>query len=372
VVVLAVGLAGAAGLVAAVSCIPDLPSTGAPDGAPADQATVDQGGPEAGQPRCGDGIVQLDAGEQCDPPGSAGCGASCLMQCDGGFVWKSNNHCYEEQLAADSLTNATTRCGVGPHVVTFASDDELAAVTGAIDAGAFWVGLLPADPQLGQPGYSSLASYEPGWSPTCSGCFAHTPIEPLPADGGCVRGFGDLARSWEQIPCIDGGLRRVICEREPVGRQSTPCEAGVCIELVWTVGMKRYVYVHDVAKADDAENDCRSMGGTLVVLQSRDEREQLWRELSRLPPGNGGTPAFIWIGLSLADGGSPDAGPWVWDDDAAADAYPSPWGDGQPSGVFGRAYLTQNIQLPPIDDSLGRNALRDPATKFQYVCQLPP
>jgi hypothetical protein len=130
--------------------------------------------------------------------------------------------------------------------------------------------------------------------------------------------------------------------------------------------------VHDVAKADDAENDCRSMGGTLVVLQSRDEREQLWRELSRLPPGNGGTPAFIWIGLSLADGGSPDAGPWVWDDDAAADAYPSPWGDGQPSGVFGRAYLTQNIQLPPIDDSLGRNALKDPATKFQYVCQLPP
>jgi hypothetical protein len=362
-------------VLAAVSCIPDLASLA---------ATGDAGGPDqvaadVAQPYCGDGIIQLEAGEQCDPgaladgaTGAQGCTRDCRMDCDGGFVWNRNNHCYAEQAAADTILGAAQRCGVAsPHVVTFASIDELTAVTTAIDAGAFWVGLQPDELQ---GGYYALAAYEPGWSTSCPGCFANTPVptHPLPGDGGCVRGFVDLSRSWEAVGCADGGFHRLICEREPTGRQSTVCEAGVCIDLVVTSGMKRYVYVRDVASPDDAEQRCHSLGGTLVVLQSRDEREQLWKELSRLP--GGGTPTVIWIGLSVAAGGSPDAGPWVWDDDAAADAYPSPWGNRQPLGGQMRAYLYQNGGAQPqlLDDTLGRNDTAKTMPTFPYVCQLPP
>ena len=377
--VLTVGLGAPVAVFAAVSCIPDLASQAPTDAGTADQTAIDQLAPEGGQPRCGDGVVQLSMGEQCDPGPSAGdagangCGADCRMQCDGGFVWTGNNHCYLEQAAAESIMVAAGRCGVAnPHVVTFASYEELGAVAVAIDAGAFWVGLQPDDLQTG---YYALAAFEPGWSTTCPGCYARTsdPTQALPGDGGlCVRGFADLSRSWEEIACADGGYHRLICEREPTGRQSTLCEAGVCIDLVITSGMKHYVYVRDVASADDAEQHCRSLGGTLVVLQTRDEREQLWKELARLPGVP--TPLAIWIGLSVVDGGSPEAGPWIWDDDAAADAYPSAWGDLQPFGRQTRAYLYQNGGATPqlLDDTLGRNDTAKATPTFPYVCQLTP
>src|ERR1019366_6483223 len=213
--VLAVGLGAPVAVLAAVSCIPDLASLA---------ATGDAGGPDqvaadVAQPYCGDGIIQLEAGEQCDPgaladgaTGAQGCTRDCRMDCDGGFVWNRNNHCYAEQAAADTILGAAQRCGVAsPHVVTFASIDELTAVTTAIDAGAFWVGLQPDELQ---GGYYALAAYEPGWSTSCPGCFANTPVptHPLPGDGGCVRGFVDLSRSWEAVGCADGGFHRLICE----------------------------------------------------------------------------------------------------------------------------------------------------------------
>ena len=376
--VLAVGLGAPAAVLVGVSCIPDLASQGGSDAG----SLTDQIAADVAQPRCGDGVVQLTMGEQCDPgptagdAGANGCGADCRVQCDGGFAWVQgnhhNDHCYVDQaLARDSIMVAANQCGAGAHLVTFASDEELAAVTGAIDAGAFWIGMEPYGTQAG---YYALADFEPGWATTCPGCFAHTtdPTKPLPGpDGGCVRGFGDIHRSWDQVACSDLVAHHVICEREPAGRLSTVCEAGVCIDLVWTFGAKRYVYVREVALSDDAEQHCRGLGGTLVVLESRDEREQLWKELAR---PNVGAPKVIWIGLSVADGGSADAGPWVWDDDVAADAYPSPWGDRQPRGDFPRAYLYQNNGGPPLllDDTLGHDEPLAAAPKYPYVCQLPP
>jgi len=172
-------------------------------------------------------------------------------------------------------------------------------------------------------------------------------------------------------PCNGTPLTHVICEREPPGVQSTACEAGVCIDLVATHGTKRYAYQAAPATAADAESTCELLGGSLVVLQSRDEREQLWHELSELQS----SPARFWIGLLSVDGGASDGGAaWFWDDRTPADApdaYPPPWGFQQPvsKGATTRAYLTR---LPlSQEDTLGHNDDRT-VTTLPYVCELRP
>ena len=81
-------LGGAAGLSLA-ACLADLP--------PAESADGDGGGTQdsavdgAANARCGDGIIQRDAGEQCDP-GTQDAADTCSADCqailcpDGGFV----------------------------------------------------------------------------------------------------------------------------------------------------------------------------------------------------------------------------------------------------------------------------------------------
>jgi len=377
VVVLAV--AAAAGAAAAWSCIPDLPSSAGSSDAASDAGIGDQASVDAAPPRCGDGIIQLEAGEQCDPgsgsTAATGCGADCRMQCEGGVVWPRNNHCYLDDDYADSIQGAIDKCNkIGGHVITLASEEELQAAVTAIDGGQYWVGLNAAGVQ---PGYDSLVNTEPGWSSICSGCYAHVPEggTALPDTGGCVRGYVDPNRSWELVSCFaDGGARHVICEREPHGSLGVACEAGVCIDLVWTWGSKRYVYVRDAALADDAEQACRAMGGTLVVLQSRDERDQLWKELFHLPTGGGATPAVIWIGLSASEDAGSDASAWTWDDDAGEGAYPPEWAQREPLGPFPRAYMYQTNTDPvlQLDVTLARNDPKSMTSKFSYVCQLPP
>lgn len=365
VVALSAGACTAAFALVQAACIPDLPSETA--------AGADAGAAEASPPapRCGDGIVQLSLGEQCDPGANAqvGCNA-CKVECDGGFRWPGNDHCYGvASSGATSITEWAARCTGTSHVVTFASEQELAAVVGALDAGAFWVGmsqyLAKFDSVIISP------PLEPGWDPGCSGCFAQTPdpTQPLPGyDGGssCVEGFSDLDASWQQYPCSGGKRLPVICEREPVGRLSQPCsvvDGGECFDLRFTQGSKTYVYVKLAAPPDTAEQQCESLGGTLVVLQSRDEREQLWKELSRM--SGAGLPTSIWIGLSLANGSD-----WTWADDASLDAYPSPWADRQPRDAGGRAFLYQNNSTPLlVDETLARAATTP--QDFPFVCQLP-
>jgi hypothetical protein len=373
-----IGLActgAAGGVLAAMACIPDLPGN---EGTPPQDGSVPS--PEAaGKPFCGDGIIDPQAGEQCDPGAadSGYCSRDCQVLCDGGFVWPRNNHCYfDVPPGAVSLIEAiNTRCtGGAAHVVTFASEEELAAVVGAIDAGSFWVG-LGFDTTAN--GYTSEHALEPGWEPTCPGCFAHVAdaSQPLPGDGGfCVEGFSDLSASWQQYPCAsDAGAKRrihVICEREPIGALQRACiDAGVtCIELAWTASSKRYVYFHNAAPSDgpdgSAEQTCASLGGTLVVLEAPDEREQLWKAVGATQ----GVQSSLWIGLSLPEGGSS----WVWDDDASEDAYASPWAIRMPRASGGsRAFLFQNGGTPAVDDTLARNGTGAPAF-FPFVCQLPP
>jgi hypothetical protein len=362
-------------VVAAGACIPDLPPDAAGPAAPAQLGN------------CGDGYIDLAAGEECDPPaaadaGSLGCSAQCKVLCSG-LKWSVNDHCYELMAASASALQgeASSRCASfrgGGHVVTFASERELDAVARYLadaDAGAFWVGLWEAPDR-----FNSVNAYEPGWAPTCPGCFARTPDAkaPLPrspeaiADvtaAGCVEGFPDPAKdSWLQYPCSGAAALRVVCEHEPDGVQSTACDAGICIELVATHATKAYVYQSVALEWTDAEAHCRALGGALVVLETRDEREQLWLQLARLSV----PPPRVWIGLApTVDGGEPDASSWLWDDGTSAagpDASPSPWGIGQPSGAT-PAFLTHSPTQPPVDDTLAHTD--STVRALPYVCQIP-
>jgi hypothetical protein len=349
-------------------------------------------------PGCGDGYIDLNAGEQCDPgpqgSGVSGCNSNCTLQCsaDGGFLWPKNNHCYELSGTATSLyigadRNVCAPLSGAPHVATFASEEEFRAVAGGVSAGWFWVGLQEP---TNDNDYVSQAELEPGWSMQCSGCYVHTadvtmglPKSTVVGTGGdyCVQASSDLKQnSWQMVPC--GGLNSglpVVCEREPVGSQARACDAGTCIELVWTQGAKSYVYAAAPLPADQAEAACQGMGGRLVVLRSRDEREQLWKELGKLTA----VPVKVWIGLSEAfiDGGASDAssptdgavsGGWRWDDDASDDAYVSQWGYDQPKTTANhsqRAYLMSE-QPAASDDTLARNDGPMPAA-LPYVCEVP-
>jgi hypothetical protein len=370
-------LAGAAAavalvVVAAAACIANLP----PNGPAATAAAV------SAESSCNDGYIDLSIGEQCDPgpapgdAGLAGCTAQCTVQCPGGFVWARNNHCYVPAAgtAATLDMEAITKCAaMGGHVVTFASESEFQAVARTFDAGAFWVGLEPAD-----PAYDSVVAYEPGWSATCSGCFAHTDdptvalvrsdVEPEAGTADCVEGVtGADAGPWLRYPCTGAPPLHVICEREPVGVQSEQCDAGVCLDVVATFGTKHYVYEDQPASPDAAQQTCQSLGGRLVTLDTRDEREQLWLQLSRLTESP--SPSAIWIGLSLGrDGGSG----WTWDDGEPVDARPSPWGDREPHAptdtTSPRAYL-EHFATPPLDDTLARNEA-PPVAALPFVCEI--
>lgn len=372
----AVAFAGAVGaVIAAVACIPDLPP----------QATADAGDDVDEVPGCGNGIVDLAAGEQCDPgvpldpdASFAGCNGLCRMDCRGGYVWPANNHCYAKAANRETTElQAIAQCTDNAHVVTFASVAELQFVTDTIDAGPFWVGLGPngsGSPDL----YAALQLYEPGWAPQCSGCFAYTetPDASLPTvtgpNQGCVEGFSVLDASWRQYPCNSTTTTSkliVICEREPPGSTAQRCDGGLCIEIPWTRGAKRYVFIGGRFTPDDAAARCASLGGSLVVFGTRDEREQLWYALA-----HGGvlgvTATDIWIGLSLTDAG------WAWDDEAGADAYPPPWGFGQPvaTPALQRALVHWAPAATPIsiDLTLARNTQAATSTPgAAALCQIP-
>jgi hypothetical protein len=411
VVVAACAVAGGA-IATVASCIPDLTFL-----------TPAEAGAEG---LCGNNVIDLDAGEQCDPgkvmgdAAVSGCSAHCRMDCPNGFTWTKNNHCYQHVRFFSAATAAATAfeqpmqsgggrggdltnplfppasnlCTGGSHVVTFASDEEFQQVVESLDGGPFWVGLHTAPDQ-----FNPVHGFEPGWSPTCGGCYAHTPTPEMAlslfpgasADSGsyCVIASPDPtgATPWEQYPCSPTATFRqfeVLCESEPVGRLSTPCEAGECFELVWTYGKKRYVYRATPASPDAAKNACEMLGGRLVVLLARDEREQLWGALSQVTP----PPHRVWIGLSQVDGGGAfpaRQADWVWEDGTLAPpngggAHPSEWAINQPNPLAippfttPRAFLEQQ-RLLGVDDTLARNdqslvsSTMNVAITLPYVCE---
>ena len=375
---LTVAAAAGSAALALWACLPDLaplPATSVPKTA-----------------YCGDGVVDWrkdgGIGEECDPGegGSAGCSSVCTVDCpSGGVVDPASRHCYFLREPTSSLGDAVTTCrSAGAHVVTFASEDEyrfvhtwFLGVTRVADV-LFWIGL--EGNVTTAYAYLSNAPDEPGFgvpdASNCEGCFGKLPdASPYfgTLDGAaapprqllCVVGTRGPALPWYQAPCtLPRGTLSTICEREPPGQRVQSCTDGRCIEIVRTQGAKKYLFASAGGSAEAAIRLCRTLAsGSLVVLESPEEREQLGREIARLVPLDGTPLSSFWIGLAST------GGPWQWDDGQAASARPSVWGDFEPRAISraARAY----VQLGPSNDydTTLAHADPDPTTVRPFVCQ---
>jgi hypothetical protein len=394
-----VGLGGGLGL--GVACLPDLDPVSAQPG----DAASERGHDSATSPNCGNGIIEDDAGEQCDPgpSGAEGCTSNCKIDCvsfvDGGqaFVDPSSDHCYFT-LGTDDISNALKACKAqAAHVVTFVSDNEYAFVTNTDAATAqaqpFWVGLtyLMTD-DAGNDQYESQTAnpQEPGWAPysECTGCYAyfmqnpmtatHFPREFLDGGGSYVLASSSWT-SWRSAGTLE--RRLILCEREPPGTRTVECPPDSCITLKATLGHKRYLYhpntVDPATTSKAAEQYCQylSDGGldggqppSLVVFDTREEREQLWHEMFS-PNIVGGPPQQFWVGAHEL----PDGGGWFWDDGTPVYVMldqipPPPWGLGAPEeGGTTRAYAQAAADSP--DTQLVHAAPGVGSQVPPFVCQ---
>jgi len=369
-------LAGSAaiGLLVASACLPDLAPLPSRDVAEPPLVTG-----------CGDGFIETlddggDAGESCDPgdadvPGCESCHFTCSGRID------DAGHCYFFAEPTSSYGAAVNACNAaGGHVVTFASEREVAFATSLVKEAhgdvAYWVGLsIRTDLGGGEPYGPPSGVAEPGWPTSglaCSGCYAfgvddagafqlHPEVDASARADCLVHENG----TWLRTPCTGTREHVTLCEREPVGERGTICEQNICTTIPATVGRKRYVIGTQAFTAQEAADYCRNVwGASLVMFDSREEREQLVREMREnrrgLPPG-----ATVWIGLSYEDGR------WVWDDGVPVEesARPLPWAGGQPADAgAGRAFLDLNdrrfdTQLAHSDDGRGEDARR------AFVCQ---
>ena len=374
-----------------VACLPDLaPFTVTK---PTD---IDSGG--ATFTGCGDGVIETlddggDAGESCDPGRSdAGLGtdvpgcASCQVTCDGGVVDPRTNHCYWVAGTDTDVTEAHGRCGrVGGHLVTFASAREAAVVDALHDidgSDGRWVGLARE-----KDAYGSDHREEPGYPippvGPCSGCFG-IGIQ----DGGDASGTFPLENdasttadcivsqngTWLRASCrgepdAAAPSRTTICEREPVGLRIAPCIGILCLNVPFTAGRKTYVLFPQARGPDEAAQSCTGIGGSLVLLDSAEEREELAHEIgqqfadSRSPAQ---TELQVWAGVTN------NAGTWSWDDgtslDDADSGRPLPWGNGQPKSAMpgDRAYLRLTVDTYDVQLAYPDNGSKAPRI---YLCQ---
>lgn len=338
-------LAASALAAIAVACLPDLADI------PPDTTAFESGvGPFVG---CGDGVIASlddggDAGESCDPNSVdaqvPGC-RSCQLECPSpprGKLDPTSGHCYFVARSESTYSGANSLCQVeGAHVVTLGSAAEVDFVKSLLvpgdDVAGYWVGLsrVPAlgsaygPSHLEEPGFPYPAAAGAAAGP-CAGCFGlgadpdagAFPLEDASSgDAPCV-----VARvsSWLQVECNKGPPRAVLCEREPLGFRAYPCGGALCFSLVSTSSTKTYLVDVSAADPDQAARSCAALdGGSLVVLDSAEEREQLAHEILALDPN--AVEQQLWIGLSA------DAGTWTWGDGVAASARPLVWGNAQPA-----------------------------------------
>ncbi len=347
------------------SCLPDISTANV---APFDAG--DTGTPPPPAAFCGDGVIDLDAGEHCDPADAAvvGC-TSCQVTCEGGLIDPATDHCYFSLPPLASADNAQVACeNAGAHLVTFASEAEFSEVLAWKAPDFFWVG-LQLDPAIGGR-YHALSNtvVEPGWSKICEGCYAHVDagapdLPRLFPDGGggiraisCVVARPSIEFPWQTLACDPVLKYGVVCEREPIGVTGHTCNGGYCLSTRGAT-RHRYLFVNDSVTAQAAADGCKGIG-TLVVFETHEEREEIARELLALQKS---PPLRLWIGLSRVNG------VWTWADGTPETKYPGEWGDNQPSGantMYAWVELsssTYDTQLAHADDGTG---------PYPYLCEL--
>jgi hypothetical protein len=217
VIVLSVALA----LGATWACLPDLAvSTPAPTSS------------------CGDGFIDQDAGEECDPGPDGGtstcleCRVACAVASYPTTIDPSSNHCYFEPGLTPTEALAVSGCeAAGGHVVRFVSQAELSFVSTWATTAPLWVGL-----GLEQDGwYPNEPTPEPGWVAGCPGCFAGGDDGGAVLDGGtlqrCALAY-DTTSPWRATVC--GKSHWTVCEREPVGTRARSCGSNVCFTVAAT------------------------------------------------------------------------------------------------------------------------------------------
>jgi hypothetical protein len=291
---------------------------------------------------CGDGVIETlddggDAGESCDPGDAAvpGC-EGCTFTCPG--TMDDAGHCFFALAPSKSFPEAKAACiNRGAHAVTPASDRE-SAVAAALADGGHWLGLV-VRPGLGvgSPYAPDVAGEprEPGYRRACTGCYAQGAD-----DAGALAVHSNDAGTplclvaengrWLQTACEVPVAFGTVCEREPVGTRAFFCGGPYCTTLAATAGHKRYVFGPELDEQQAAKFCAAYDEGRLVTFDSREEREQLVREIvARYGPKN-----TVWIGLARGGDGS-----FVWDDDAGIGSRPLPWGADQPGLAGKRAYL---------------------------------
>jgi hypothetical protein len=333
---------------------------------------------------CGDGFIDPDAGEECDPGGldggDAGGAASacvgCKVACTGTNELEdpATQHCYLQGTTAASDAGIGECEAWGGHLVRIVSENELALVANAAVVAPFWIGIHRTASGMWRP---LEETYEPGWAADCAGCFAQADDDTIPdptvADGTCVTSPKDLSQPWDESLC--GALRQTICEREPVGSRARACGANVCLSVAATESSKRYVVIGSPVTnvgalgANDAVIACSAAGGRLVVLGSREEREQLGKELGAY---FGGTPS-AWIGLSDTDG------TWGWDGPDAGGMSPLPWGAGEPALItgdagtvsVGRAFVALDVTQLDSELAHAANAADGGGAQHAALCEIP-
>ena len=378
-----------AGFFAAQACLPDLAAI-------AENPEAESGAPPFRG--CGDGIIATlddggDSGESCDPGPDASIGCvSCQITCEDKLD-PATGHCYFSPGTGRDVGygDALDRChAANAHLVTFSSTDEVSRFADTIARGeSYWIGMSRAPVVSGayqaslfeEPGFAYPNAGVPAAQGPCLGCFG-VGVDPdsgtFPiADAGappkadppqCVASIGG---TWFQVACNPPAPTtgyRTICEREPAGVRAQACgNDGVCFTLPSTKGTKTYLVVVSSADPESAAQACNSLdGGSLVVLGSRAEREQLAHEIYLRNPD---VEQQLWIGLN-ADGGA-----WTWEDGVPVDLdasapRPPPWGNAQPASTTpARAYMrissnAYDSELAYADDGGGAPRL--------FICQRPP
>jgi hypothetical protein len=361
----------------AAACLPDLGALARP---------VDASVPPP-LDTCGDELItpseNKDAGESCDPGDADVPGCSrCHVTCEG-TLDETSDHCYFAAGSDDSYQAAKQRCiAANAHVVTVGSLEEAALVDGLLAAngedGGRWVGLE----RIGSLGaFQAAASTEPGWpippaTGPCWGCFAIADDSGVFADAvdaatGTLDCVGAMGNVWRRVPCTGAGPLVTICEREPPGLRLESCGGIPCVTVPFTADTKTYLIIQSPTTSDEARDFCKRLGTSLVVFDSRQEREQLARELDKLlrDPGASGLQKTLsfWVGVYRKDG------PWQWEDGTLVDdgGRPPPWGNAEPAPAGGsRAYLSlrtavYDSQLVFADERLDASE----PTKRAFVCE---
>jgi hypothetical protein len=294
---------GVALLAVVLSCLPEL--------------TLEHIGPA-----CGNGLIEYDAGEECEVNGSTNDPAcvDCKVVCSG-YKNPGSLHCYySPSQRANTVLAAQGACRGGSALVHLGSGAEHQALVDnlVVDGGTlgpFYVALQEVTGEKIQARWEPLVAGVSGWGPTCPACYAGGilltkghPDGGATAECGCSQQCAAASGVGPLVPVgcrLDAGQSlRVVCERTPPGRHVAECDAGTCIAITSTHAQKRYTLVRRVVPASEVAAACAAIGASAATFETQAEREEIAQAITEL-----GSDTFtFWIGLEKRGGG------WVWQD----------------------------------------------------------